>query len=58
MEGLQDCEKIHQLRSELKGGKLEKLNRTVAKFTPEGLAETQQSASEMVDELHRLLNSF
>ena len=62
VEGVQDCEKIRILREELaaKGakGKLEKLNKTVAKFTPEGLAETQQSATEMVNEIHALLNEL
>ena len=45
VEGLQDAEKIRILREELKGGKLDKLNKTVAMFTPEGLAETQKSAT-------------
>lgn len=62
VEGLQDCEKIRILREELaaKGakGKLDKLNKTVAMFTPEGLAETQKSAAEMVNELDKLLNSL
>ena len=62
VEGIQDCEKIRILREELTAegvkSKLEKLNRTVAKFTPEGMAETQESASEMVNELHRLLNEL
>ena len=61
VEGIQDCEKIRILREELaaKGakGKLNKLNKAVAKFTPEGLSETQQSAAEMVNELNKLLNS-
>ena len=46
------------LREELKGSKLDKLNKTVAMFTSEGLAETQKSATEMVNELNKLLNSF
>ena len=46
------------LREELKGSKLDKLNKTVAMFTPEGLAETQKSATEMVNELNKVLNSF
>ena len=58
VEGLQDAEKIRILREELKGGKLEKLNKTVAMFTPEGLAETQKSATEMVNELNKVLNSY
>lgn len=73
VEGIQDCEKVRILREELteKGanckllsckaqsnGKLEKLNKTVAKFTPEGLSESQQSATEMTNELHTLLNTF
>ena len=62
VEGIQDCEKIRILREELtaKGakGKLDKLNKAVAKFTPEGLSETQQSAAEMVNELNKLLNSL
>ena len=62
VEGIQDCEKIRILREELaaKGakGKLNKLNKAVAKFTPEGLSETQQSAAEMVNELNKLLNSL
>lgn len=62
VEGIQDCEKIRILREELTAegakSKLEKLDRTVAKFTPEGVAETQESASEMVNELHRLLNEL
>ena len=40
------------------GSKLDKLNKTVAMFTPEGLAETQKSATEMVNELNKVLNSF
>ena len=62
VEGIQDCEKIRILREELTAegakSKLEKLDRTVAKFTPEGVADTQESASEMVNELHRLLNEL
>ncbi|MFQ6927595.1 MAG: hypothetical protein ACLRS8_05130 [Parabacteroides merdae] len=33
---------------------MNKLNKAVAKFTPEGLSETQQSAAEMVNELNKL----
>ena len=62
VEGIQDCEKIRILREELttKGakGKLEKLNKTVAKITPEGLSETQESATQMVNEIHKLLNTL
>ena len=58
VEGIQDCEKIRILRSELKGSKLEKLNKAVAMFTPEGLSETQKSATEMVNELNKLLNEL
>lgn len=58
VEGLQDAEKIRILRSELKGGKLDKLNKAVALFTPEGLAETQMSAAEMMEELNKILNSL
>lgn len=56
VEGLQDCEKIRILRSELRGSQLDRLNKTLAKFTPEGVSQTQQSASEMVEELEKLLN--
>lgn len=58
VEGIQDCEKIRILRQELTGSKLEKLNKTVAKFTPEGMAATQQSATEMVNELTKVLDTF
>lgn len=58
IEGLQDAEKIRILRSELKGSKLDKLNKTIAKFTPEGMAATQQSPTDMVNELNKLLNTF
>ena len=62
MEGLQNCEKIRVLREELaaKGakGKLAKLNKVVAKFTPEGMRESKQTAAEMIRELEALLNSL
>ena len=58
VEGIQDCEKIRILRSELKGSKLDKLNKAVSMFTPEGLSETQKSAAEMVNKLNQLLNSL
>ena len=34
VEGIQDFEKIRILRTELKGGKLNRLNATVEKFVP------------------------
>ena len=62
MEGLQNCEKIRVLREELaaKGakGKLAKLNKVVAKFTPEGMRGSKQTAAEMIRELEALLNSL
>ena len=62
VEGIQDCEKIRILREELaaKGAtsKLEKLNKAVAKFTPEGLSATQQSATELVNEMNKVLDSL
>ena len=62
MEGLQDCEKIHVLRTELsaKGakGKLAKLDKVLAKFTPEGMKDGKQTTAEMVQELNALLNSL
>ena len=62
VEGLQDCEKIRVLREEFEAkgaqGKLKRLNKAVAQCTPEGLAETQRSAAEMVNELHSLLNNL
>ena len=62
MEGLQDCEKIHVLRTELsaKGakGKLSKLDKVLAKFTPEGMKDGKQTTAEMVQELNALLNSL
>ena len=33
-------------------------NKTVAKITPEGLSETQESATQMVNEIHKLLNTL
>lgn len=60
IEGIQDWEKIRILRKEFtkKGatGKLDRLNRMVERFTPEGL--TQQSTAEMVNEGRKLLNSL
>ena len=62
MEGLQDCEKIHVLRTELaaKGAKskLAKLDKVLAKFTPEGMKDGKQTTAEMVQELNALLNSL
>lgn len=62
IEGIQDCEKIRLLREELKQkgakSKLEKLNKAVSMFTPEGLAQTKLSPAEMVNKLSLLLNSF
>ena len=62
MEGLQDCAKIQVLREELtaKGakGKLAKLDKMLAKFTPEGMKEGKQTAAEMVQELNALLNAL
>lgn len=59
MEGLQSCEKIHILRKELAAkGKLAKLEKTLAKFTPEGMKEGKQTAAEMVQELNALLNAL
>ena len=62
MEGLQDCAKIQVLREEptAKGakGKLAKLDKVLAKFTPEGMKEGKQTAAEMVQELNALLNAL
>ncbi len=62
IEGLQDCEKIHVLREELQSkgnkAKLDKLNKLISRFTPEGLSETQQDPSDMVREIHSLLNNM
>ena len=62
MEGLQSCEKIYMLRKELaaKGAKskLAKLDRVLAKFTPEGMKSGKQTTAEMVRELNALLNSL
>ena len=62
MEGLQDCAKIQVLREELtaKGakGKLAKLDKVLAKFTPEGVKNSKQTTAEMVRELNALLNSL
>ncbi len=62
VEGIQCSEKIRILREELgkigASGKLRQLNNCVAKFTPEGMAQTQQDAAEMVSELENLLNKL
>lgn len=58
VEGLQDAEKIRILREELTGSRLAKLNKTVALFTPEGLAATQLSAPEMIGMLNEVLNKY
>lgn len=62
IEGLQDCEKIYLLRDELRSkgseSKLEKLNKQVSLFTPEGLSATQQDPSVMVKDLHDMLNNL
>lgn len=62
MEGLQDCEKVHVLREEFKAkgatGKLKRLEKVLAKFTPKGIKAGKQTAAEMVQELDALLNSL
>ncbi|RHJ90154.1 DUF4091 domain-containing protein [Parabacteroides bouchesdurhonensis] len=62
IEGIQDYEKIRILRKELTAknnkSKLDKLNKLVSKFTPEGLASTQQDPTEMVIEARKELNKF
>lgn len=62
VEGLQDAEKIYILREELEAkgakSKLKRLNELVGRFTPEGLVETQQDPTEMVQELNQLLNEL
>ena len=37
---------------------LDEYKRQVAKITPEGLSETQESATQMVNEIHKLLNTL
>ena len=61
VEGLQDCEKIIQLRKIYKANgqkaKLERLNKAVAQFTPENVpASKAAKAAPMVKELERMLN--
>lgn len=62
MEGLQNCEKINMLRKEFTSKnetkKLEKLNKALTKFTPEGHCKNQQSTAEAVSEINDLLNSL
>lgn len=62
MEGLQNCEKINRLRKEFTSKneikKLEKLNKALTKFIPEGLCKNQQSTAESVREINDLLNSL
>lgn len=62
MEGLQNCEKINMLRKEFTSKnetkKLEKLNKALTKFTPEGHCKNQQSTAESVSEINDLLNSL
>lgn len=62
MEGLQNCEKINMLRKEFTSKnetkKLEKLDKALTKFTPEGLCKNQQSTAEAVSEINDLLNSL
>ncbi|SEG09254.1 DUF4091 domain-containing protein [Parabacteroides chinchillae] len=62
IEGIQDYEKIRILREELatknNKSKLDKLNKLVSQFTPEGLAETQKDPTAMVEEARKVLNSF
>lgn len=62
VEGLQDAEKITLLREEFvrtgAKSKLNKLNHLVSTFTPEVYDSKKMDASEMVRQLHELLNSF
>ena len=62
MEGLQNCEKINMLKKEFTSKnetkKLEKLNKALTKFTPEGHCKNQQSTAEAVSEINDLLNSL
>ncbi len=57
IEGIQDCEKIWILQKKITNKKqLEKLNKIVSQFTPEGL--TQKEVTQMVNEARKVLNSF
>ena len=62
MEGLQNCEKINMLKKEFTSKnetkKLEKLNKALTKFTPEGHCKNQQSTAEAVSEINDLLNTL
>lgn len=62
MEGLQCCEKIYLLRKDFiaKGekGKLKKLNKVVARFTPSAHEQSRNTAAQDVATLHQVLNSL
>lgn len=62
VEGIQDYEKVRILREEFtekkQTGKLKTLNETVSRFTAEGLAETQQSMTDMVREARKTINKL
>ena len=61
VEGLQDAEKIWQLRNHYRKtgdkSRLARLNKKLAEFTPANMtAEKERNAGVMVRELERLLN--
>lgn len=56
VEGIQACEKIRILRTELQGAELTALEEAVARFTPEGMAASGLSAAEAVGALEAVLN--
>lgn len=56
VEGIQACEKIRILRTELQGAELSALEEAVARFTPEGMAASGLSAAEAVEALEAVLN--
>lgn len=56
VEGIQACEKIRILRTELQGAELAALEEAVARFTPEGMAASGLSAAEAVGALEAVLN--
>lgn len=62
VEGMQDAEKIRILRQELKAKgatkQLDKLEKALALITPEGVAATQKTPTQMIDELHALINTY
>ena len=62
IEGIQDFEKIRILKDEFSNKKQDKklqlLNNTVDNFTPEGLAKTQDSMTEMVNKAKEVLNKL